>query len=128
MLDLHYNLLSTTDKAIRDKEYHNLIKHYHKCLSETITKLDSDPDKAITYDELLAQLKRYGKFSALWPPMITQMMMADPDDIPDLDRLSEDMKEGNVDFLKKFSGDKQTAFTLRLRDLIDDIIEYGYWN
>lgn len=129
-LDLHYNLLSTTDKAVRDKEYHNFIAHYHKCLSDAITRLGSDPEKAISYEDLLKQLKRFGKFGFIWAPMMAKLMLADPSDIPDLDTFSEEIieKEGQVEFFKEFDGDKKAAHLTRLRQLLADLIEYGYWD
>lgn len=92
--------------------------------------MGSDPEAAMTYEDLLGQLKRFGKFGFIWAPMMVQMMMADPSDIPDLDALSQEIADnkGNIDFVKGFAGDKQIAYETRLRQLLGDMIEYGYWN
>lgn len=128
-LDLHYNLFGATTKALRDREYKNILKHYHNTLSESITKLGSDPDQLFTFEDLESQLKKFGKFAFIWGPMFVQMMLADPDDIPDLDQLSEDLvkQEGDINFVKNFNEDRQREYDTRMRDLLTDLVDYGYY-
>lgn len=106
------------------------MKYYHTTLSNSIKKLGSDPDKLFTFDEFEGQLKKFGKFAFIWGPMLTNMMMADPNDIPDLDQLSEKLVEnkGNIEFTKDFEGDEKTAYETRLRDLIGDLIDLDYYS
>lgn len=105
------------------------MKHYHRTLAETIKKLGSDPEKLFTYDDLEGQLKKFGHFAFIWGPMITQMMMADPSDIPDLDTLSQEIvdNKGDIEFIKAFEGDEKVAYETRLQDLIGDLIDLGYY-
>lgn len=128
MLDLHYNIFGATDKEFRDKHYQSLMKHYHKTLSEIVTKLGSDPESLFSYADFQSQLKKFGTFAYLMGPMITQMMLVDPNDIPDLDELSETMvkSDGDVEFMKGFEGNALLVYNKRVKDIITDLVELDF--
>lgn len=131
VLDLHYNLFTSTDHEFRHKNYHNLMKHYHKTLSEIVTRLGSDIDHLFSFDDFQGQLKKFGKFAFLIGPMMTHMMLADASDIPDLDELSENMVKtnGKVEIVNNLKEDAQREYNKRINDMFGDMIEYGYyWN
>lgn len=130
-LDLLYNIFATTVKSTRDKEYKNWLKHYHQTLSENIRQLGSDPNKLFTYADLESQLKKFGRFAFFWGPMFTQINLADSDNIPDLDELSEEMNkdDGDIEFITKFDDERQKEYETRIRELLTDLVDYGYyWN
>lgn len=127
---MHYNLFGATVKSLRDREYKNILRHYHNALQEHIRKLGSDPDKFFTFNDLENQLKKFGKFAFIWGPMFVQMMVADPTDIPDLDKLSEDLANQDSDvenFVKQFDEERQIEYDTRMRDLLTDLVDYGYY-
>lgn len=126
-LDLHYNLFSSTDKKLRDKEYQNLIKYYHQSLSDIVRKLGSDPNKVFPFDELQKSLKKAGKFAFVFSPILTQIMLADSKDIPDLDEMSAAMSTEDVEFVRGFDEKTQLYYNERMNDLMSDLIEYGYY-
>lgn len=129
VLDLHYNLFCVSDKKLRDKEYQNLMKHYHQSLSDIVRKLGSDPDKLFPFGEFQESLKKFGKFAFVMAPILTQIMLADPKDVPDLDEMSVAMSnEGeDVEFVRGFDEATQLHYNERISDLMSDLIEYGYY-
>lgn len=125
VLDLLYILSTSTDKEFRQKYYQNLVKRYHQSISESIKCLGSDPDKLFPIEFLESQLKKFGKYAFLQGLNIIQMVLADSEDIPDLDDMSE-VKECK-DFLKGQKTTTHSEYTSRIRDLLTDLIEYGYY-
>lgn len=69
-IDLIYNVISSTDKTLRDKEYDNLINLYHKSLCDTVKLLKRNPKKTFSLDDLSNDLKRCRNFSLITTPMI----------------------------------------------------------
>lgn len=51
-IDLIYNIFSSTDKALRDREYNNLIALYHESLCNTVKSFGSDPEKFFSLNDL----------------------------------------------------------------------------
>jgi len=90
VLDITYFMFSSTDRALREEHYDKLIKIYHNALSNTITKLGSDPEKLFSFNDLLEELKRYGRFGLVLAPVLLQIITSKPDDIPDMDEFAED--------------------------------------
>lgn len=125
-LDVLYFLFTSTDKGLRSEHYNNLIRIYYKNLSEHLTRLGSNPDKIFTFNNLLGQLKKFGKFGICMPAMVLPMTSAESKDIPDLDKIADDMKDG-----KEFEGFDQnqnnTIYKTRMSDVIRDIIRLGYY-
>lgn len=132
VLDLLYYMFSATDKELRDKEYHNLLHIYHSALTDIVKKLGSNPEKLFSYDDLQAQMKKFGKFSMLMTPVLIQVMMANAEDISNMDDLSQEMdKKGeNVGIVKAFTCEKtKKAYQKRIRETITDVLKYElYWN
>lgn len=128
-LDLVYFLFSSTDKALRDAHYTEILQLYHKSLTTTLTKLGSDANKLFSYDDLQDQLKKFGSYALIIAPMLLNIITAKPDDIPDLDALAEEFKdktpeEGIKAFMNDASVDK---FHARIRDVVEDILRLGYY-
>lgn len=128
MLDLFYNIFSSTDTDLRQREYHNIMKHYHETLSTGIRRLGSDPDKLFSYDAFAGELKRFGKYPFLIGPMQTQMIVANPKDIPDLDEFSEGIVNDNkVDFVLDYDEITQLEYNRKINNLFKDLIALDYW-
>lgn len=130
-LDLLYNIFTSTDKAFRQKEYHNLLKHYHQTLSDTVCKLGSNPRKLFTFVDLEYQMKKFGKYAFLMCPLLIEVMMADPKNVANLDELSEEMAGGQTEKLElvgEFDEATQKKYETRIRDLIADLVDLGFYN
>lgn len=129
-LDLLYNIFTSTDGEFRKKEYQNLLKHYHHTLSAAITKLGSNPRKLFTLADLQYHMKKFGKYAFLMCPLLIGVMLADPKDIPDLDALSEELanETDNLELVRGFDEETQRKYEIRIRDLVADLVELGYYN
>lgn len=129
VLDLHYNLFGCTDRAFRQAEYQKLMQHYYESLSAQIRRLGSDPDALFTFDDFQCHLKKFGKFAFVMGPAMVPMMLADAKDIPNLDEMSEKMSdEENVDLVKGFDNKTQIEYNKRINDLLEDLVDLGYWH
>lgn len=123
-------MFSSTNKELRDKHYNDLLKSYHNSLVKIIKQCGvTNAENIFTYADLLDQLKKFGKFAMITGPLIVQMIVMDPHDIPDLDDISENAKEksnGVVD-VNLFSSEKSAAaYKKRITDCIRDIVDYGF--
>lgn len=130
VIDLHYNIFATTDGELRRKEYKNLMKHYYRSLSTNIRRLGSDPDKLFPASAFEEHLKRFGKFAFMMSPMVVSVMLADPNDVPDLDELSSDVASGKdgVDLISGLNDENRPIYRKRMNDVFTDLVDLGYWN
>lgn len=129
VLDLFYNLLGFSTKSFRDNSYQNLMQHYHNALSDNVRKLGSDPEKLFTYADLESELKKCGKYAFVWGIRRVQISLADSKDFPDMDQYCENMgsDDNDVELIAKFDGERQIEYEQRVRDLVQDLIDYGYY-
>lgn len=96
-------------------------------MAETIRALGSNPDQLFTFENLLDQLKRVGKFAMLMAPMLLTVITADPDDIPDLDNIAQDMADNKHDVNAFISKKTENAYNVRVRDVVRDLVQLGYF-
>jgi len=122
-LDIAYYLMSSTNKQVRER-YYDLLKVYHKSLSDLMRKLGSDANKWLTLDALIEQLKTVGKYGVIMAPCLLQIMVSDPKNIIDMDGITKDSKSvteiGTLDELTS------KEFKERLSDVIKDGIRFGW--
>lgn len=116
-IDLCNNIFTSTDKALRDKEYLNLLKHYHDSLSRTIRLLGSDPEELFTFDNLLDEMKKCGTYALLVVPMHLQIAAAD-----------KSPKVNENDSTKDVSGNVDEEYKTKVNEIIGDIVDLGYFN
>lgn len=131
VLDLHYNIFNSTDQAFRQKEYHNLIAHYHRTLSAQIRRLGSDPDKLYPWSVLQDHLKKFGKYAFLMCPILVPMLVADAQDIPDLDEIVSKMNtnDSDIGFALSYTNNRsEQIYEQRITDVFTDLVNLGYWN
>lgn len=127
VLDLHYNIFTATDKALRDQYYEKLLQTYYSSLSETVRKLGSDPGKLFTYENLKTELKKFGEFALLCGPIILQIAVANATDIRDLDEYSNEIEENNeIELITKFDEETQAIYSKLINDLVADLLDYEY--
>lgn len=129
-IDLLYNIFTSTDKALRDTDYDNLLKLYHDSLSKTVRLLGSNPDELFTLDDLKDEMKRCGNFALLLAPMLIQVCQADSSDISNLDEMSDKIAVGETrqELITGLSEHAQQEYDRRLTGVIGDLIRLGYWH
>lgn len=124
-------MYTSTHKELRDKHYETMIRTYYNALANTIRQAGSDPDTLFTYENLKGQLKRFGKFALLIAPMLLQVITADPKDIPDMDEIAEEMAKDKdsdkINFEVLTDKKTQNSYNVRVRDVIIDVINNGYY-
>lgn len=128
-IDILYNIFSSTDKALRDKEYTNLIKLYHESLSKTVKLLGSDPDELFTLENLLSELKRFGVYALLMSPMLLQVSLAHSNEISNMDEMFDKVAEGEskINLVTELSSEGQSEYHRRLNEVFEDVIQLGYY-
>lgn len=127
VLDLLYNIFSSTDTSFRDQHYEKLLQTYYSSLSDTIRKLGSDPDKLYTYENFENQLRKFGRCALLCAPLIIGITVAGPNDVSNLDEYAELLNtDENIDVLKPFEGDTKIKYSRLINDLVTDLVNYGY--
>lgn len=127
VLDILYNLFSSTDKRFRVEHFDKLLKTYHSSLCDMIEKLGSDPQKLYTFENLQTQMRKFGEFALLFGPMIIQIRVASAKDILDLDTYAEHVERGgSADLIGEFDEDTQIEYSVLINGLVDDLVNYGY--
>lgn len=124
-LDILYYIFSATDKETRDQHFDNLLHLYYDALSKIVRRLGSDPDKLFTFNDLQNQLKVCGKFAITMPPLLLQVMMADANDVRNLDELCVEMDNSddkNATLITGINGKTKAEYTRRIKGLLDDIL------
>ncbi|XP_055321909.1 uncharacterized protein LOC129577979 [Sitodiplosis mosellana] len=130
-IDLLYNLFTSTDKALRDKEYDNLLQFYHKSLSRTVQLLGSNPDELFTFDDLQSELKRCGNYALMLAPMLIQISQANSSEVTNLDEMCDKMAEGenaNQGLVTGLTEHGQAEYERRLNDVVEDVVRLGYYH
>lgn len=125
-LDILYHVFSSTRKELRDESYTDLLHIYHTSLSETVRKLGSDPDKLFRYSDMIAELKAHGKFALVTGIMVVAYLLAEPDDICDIDDFTSRVASGDEAHAFKSCAANSDEYVKVVNDLISDVIAYGY--
>lgn len=104
------------------------MKHYHHSLSEAICRLGSDPEKLFSYVDFENELKKLGSFVLLMATYAMEMILANAEDIPDLDELSEELANDgkHMNLYGVMSDEQNREYDQRMNDLFDDFIEMGF--
>lgn len=129
-IDLVYNLFTSTDKTLRDKEYNNLLQLYHSSLSKTVKLLGSNPDELFTFDDLQSELKRCGNYALMLAPLLIQISQASSSEVTNLDEMCDKMAEGEdtQGLITGLSESGQLEYERRLNDVVEDVIKLGYYH
>lgn len=122
IVDLSHFLFLATEKPLRDKHFDDLLKVYHGSLSELLTEFGLEVNEIFSYNDMEEQLKRFAIYALVLAPFFLPMLVALPEDIPNLD----DFKEGSkIEYGNNENSNK--AFEVRMRDLIVDMQERGFF-
>lgn len=127
VIDVLYNVFSSTDKPFRDLNYEKLLNTYYSSLSQTIRKLGSDPNKVYTFENFQEQLRKYSDYALLLAPMIITIRLAKAKDVANLDDFAECLERGeDADLVHAFDDETQIEFSKQINGLLTDLVEYGY--
>lgn len=76
-------------------------------------RLGSNPEKLFSFDVMLNELKKFGKYGAAAGPIYIAIQTANTETMPDI------TTEIKFDF-------NDISFEERIRDLIVDLVKFGY--
>lgn len=95
-------------------------------MSNIVKSLGSDPEKLCSLENVKNELKRFGYFAPMMTPMLIQMSQADSSEMPKSDVTSTEagteVGEGTG-----LSVTGQLEFDRRINDLLEDIVNLGYY-
>lgn len=120
--DLIHNIFNSTDKALRDKEYNNLIATYYESLTQTTKLLGSEPEKLFTRENLEEELKRFGNFALIVTPLFilsAQIQLNDSN--------TDDTVEDNTERSGGLSEKNRMEYDRRINGLLEDVVNLGYY-
>lgn len=127
--DVFFYLFSQTDKALRDKYYHRLIKMYHDTLSHTIRRLGSDPNKLFPFDVMIENFKLFGEYVYLVMPITIDQVLADPNNMMSMDdvvsinnRQQDETTDKEVDIFK-FDDKLLEIYHQTMTDITNDLFD-----
>ncbi|KAL0822209.1 hypothetical protein ABMA28_004339 [Loxostege sticticalis] len=114
--DILYFIFGATDREFRRKHLDYLKNLYYDTMKQFLKYFDRDVQKYYPkeeYESLLKERLDYGLFVAVW---YVQGNLADDEDVPDFSKSQlTEMSFGKSDLAMK-----------RLREMVDDFIEWGY--
>lgn len=128
-IDLLYNIFTSTDKALRDREYDNILKCYYDSLSKTVKLLGSNPDELFTFENLKDDLKRCGNYALIMAPCLLQISLAESSEISNLDEMFDKAADGEatLDIITGLSENGQQEFDRRIGEVFEDVVRLGYY-
>ncbi|XP_026472445.1 uncharacterized protein LOC113376659 [Ctenocephalides felis] len=127
--DITYMLFCCTDKYLRDQHYENLMRIYHKSLCSHLEALGSDSNKLFTYEALQEQLKTFSKYSLGMAIYDLPNMIANAEDIKDLDEMAESLDNNDTLTMESFDSlneKTEPLYKARMHDVIIDCIKFNY--
>lgn len=127
VVDLLYNLFSSTDKEFREQHYEDLLETYYTSLSDTIQKLGSDPNKLFSFEQFQGQLRRFGETALLFAPMLMLVKLVKPEHIKPMAEYAAGVERGELpDLIIKLDTETQTEFSRLVNDLFNDLLNWEY--
>lgn len=148
-----YYFFACTTKELRDKHYSEFLDVYYESLSEFISRLDlcftflvvhltlksflgrlgSDPNKVFPRNVFEDHLKRFGNFGLTMAVMVLPIFTSDPEDVPDLDAVADNLKTAQDNGEEKqmevmsFSSPKTIGdYTRKMTGVFQDMCRLGY--
>ncbi|KAJ6638157.1 hypothetical protein Bhyg_10890 [Pseudolycoriella hygida] len=125
--DISHYLFCCTTKKLRDQHYESLLKIYYKSFSDLLNRLGSDAEKLFSFEALLNEMKKNGRYGILIAMVLLPLITSVADDIPDLDEVSEKIRRGDKLDAKLFIFEKtEDVYNTKMRDIILDMDRLGY--
>lgn len=119
-----FNIFTSTDKKLRDKELDNLLRIYYDSLAKMVKVLGSNPDELFTYENLQEELKECGNIVPLLVPIYTQTAVADTSRLTDF----SDNKEENKELITGLCESEQQEYDRRMNEVFEDIVRLGLYH
>lgn len=124
-LDLSFLIYSCTSQQLREEHFEKtMLKTYHEAVTGILLDFGiKDPEKVLSWQELLAEMKLFGRFGCGMGIESLPMSLLECDEVNDLDEIREDTKLHDVWNLEPF---KETEKQQRIADIFKHAIDYKY--
>lgn len=123
-MDLSFFIFTSTDQKLRSNHYSELLEVYHQALSDTLTRLGSDPETLFPFTELERQLKLFARFGVIMSHMVLQLVTVNPSDISNSEDFTVKVPTESVDVFE--STRKGNLYSERIVGVIKDAVRLGY--
>ncbi|KAJ6632814.1 hypothetical protein Bhyg_16354 [Pseudolycoriella hygida] len=120
--DICYYLLTSTNPKVR-QNYDKLLHTYHESLQTLVRKLGSDANKLFSYNDLVNQMTKFGKYGVIFMPFLLQITLAKPNECVNLDDIENDEQALH---LFRFSDETKGKFKNALEWGINDAVKFGW--
>lgn len=120
--DILYNLFTSTDGSLRNKEFDNLIEIYYNSLSKTVRSVGSNADKLFTIHDLKDELKKCGNYALILSPIFAGVSQVDSKLIKKMAGIE------NLNLIPLLSDEGRMEYGRRLNEVFDDIVDLGYYH
>jgi Ecdysteroid kinase-like family len=126
--DLLYFIFTSTNEELRAEHYDDLLKIYHTTLTTFLTRLGSDAPNIYRWTDFQDQLRKFGRFGLVMAIMLVQLIVAEAQDLPDMDQVANDMANNkDIDMLQGSNEKTDRVYNKRMRGVINDIVRLGYY-
>uniref|UniRef100_A0A0A1XLB8 Putative ribosomal protein S6 kinase alpha-1 n=1 Tax=Zeugodacus cucurbitae TaxID=28588 RepID=A0A0A1XLB8_ZEUCU len=127
--DLMYFIFTCTTRKFRKAHYEDALNVYYEELIRHINRLGSNPLKLFPREKFDKELKNRGALALLFAMIVLPIITLKSEDVPDLDKLSEQADAGKLKNLMD-SGllceGNLHEYSQRMHDVIIDCIHFGY--
>lgn len=86
-------------------------------------RLGSDPKKLFPFEQLLDQLRKFGRYSVYVGALLFPILNVDVDQLPDFDEFKDDPK---TDSWFQISPELKKAYNKKVTDVFDDLARFEY--
>lgn len=128
--DIFHNLFHSTDKALRDKEFDNLLTLYYETLYKTVQMLGSNRDDLFTFVNLKDELKRFGNYALIMGPLwiLQTQQQAGAHEMFTDDMFDKAASEKNEPLLlSNLRESGHEDYARRINGLLEDVVRMDYY-
>ncbi|XP_055539001.1 uncharacterized protein LOC129726398 [Wyeomyia smithii] len=128
ILDLSYFIFICTDAKLRAQHYNQLLDIYYSSLCDYLERLGGDAKRQFPREAYEAQWKKYGRFGLIMGMLVVPMICTAAEDLPDMDKWIEKMKQGDEDVEFEYATEEKAAklYRARMSGVIRDVARFGY--
>lgn len=124
-VDLLHFIFAGTEKATRDKHLDDFLAIYHSELTGVITKCGSNATALFSFDDMMDQLREFGRTALACLQMVVPFLITRPEDMKSLVELDVNSDDLNARTLATLKADTKQIYRTRLADIIADFRRLG---
>lgn len=115
VLDLSYYLYACATRLVLH-QFDFLLQVYHSSFSEMLENFQINVEDVLTFKELQAQWRVYGKFGLMLCPLVTKLVLCEAEEVIDFTDAAE---TGNLENALDFRLKNVDLYEERIRDVFE---------